>query len=224
MNRGKYTKILFGLLTLLVIVLAITEIRSVMDATNVMSNEPETANTIEIGPYTLPVTESKFLNSLYDNINNNLEGSNNEIIGSVAQAFVADFFTLRDKSNFDDVGGLGFVFQPVRNQFRDNAIASYYLDLYQFRSAFGQENLPLVTEVTVGDIENLNLTSVSINDSDTITVHAVKEANVTWTYEDNDVVDTTNIINQARIRFVQDQETRHWFVYSINQPQFNQWW
>jgi len=224
MKLAKHSKILFAILTLMVIILGITEIRSVFNAASTIVAQAPELETKEVGPYTVPVTKSEFLNQLYENIETSMEGNASAQRQAVASAFVADFFTLRDKENFSDVGGLGFVFEPVREQFRTNAIDSYYLDLYQFRAAFGQENLPKVISVNVDDSTNLDLDSVALNDNNDIPVRNVYDLTLTWQYEENDVVDTTNIINTARIRLVQDNDSRNWYVYAINQPIVTNWW
>jgi len=68
---------------------------------------------------------------------------------TIAQNFVADFFTLSNKHSRTDVGGLQFFSDEVVDNFRNSAIDEFYLYLNQYLEIFGSESLPTVASTTL---------------------------------------------------------------------------
>jgi|GEM_PF-1042299 len=67
----------------------------------------------------------------------------------IARNFVADFFTLSNKSSRTDVGGLQFVYEDLVDQFSTFAIDTFYLYLNQHIERFGHDALPTVATTTI---------------------------------------------------------------------------
>jgi len=72
---------------------------------------------------------------------------------TIVQNFVADFFTLSNKSSRSDVGGLQFFSEDVVDNFRSFAVDEFYLYLNQYIEMFGSELLPTVSSTEISRIE-----------------------------------------------------------------------
>ena len=72
---------------------------------------------------------------------------------AIARNFVADFFTLSNKSSRTDVGGLQFFSEDLVDNFRNFAVDEFYLYLNQYIRIFGNESLPTVESTTILNVE-----------------------------------------------------------------------
>jgi len=72
---------------------------------------------------------------------------------AIVRNFVADFFTLSNKKNRPDVGGLQFFSDEVVDNFRSFAIDEFYLYLNQYIEMFGSESLPTVASTKILNVE-----------------------------------------------------------------------
>ncbi|WP_423363134.1 hypothetical protein [Mycoplasma sp. P36-A1] len=216
MRISKNTKILFGVLTILILALTFTEVKSVYDATKVTKSTEAEKTSLEIGPYSVSITQSEYEKLIQSELTTALESKKNkDIVNSVTKYFISDYFSLRDKPNFNSVGGTGFVFSKVKKQFTKNAISGYYMDLEQYKNTYGAENLPLVNKVTIVKTTKVNKTKVATSETKTTKVGGVYDVQVKWTYEANEKLSTKSIIKKAKVRLVSNPETKVWYVYDI---------
>ena len=72
---------------------------------------------------------------------------------AIVQNFIADFFTLSNKTARQDVGGLQFFSEEVADSFRSFAIDEFYLYLNQHIATYGSDSLPTVESTTIQNVE-----------------------------------------------------------------------
>lgn len=77
-----------------------------------------------------------------------------EYIKVISQMFVMDFYTLKNKTSSDDVGGVDFVYSDVLTNFKDKAKDTVYLYLENYLTTSKKKNLPVVDDVLVEKVEN----------------------------------------------------------------------
>lgn len=220
MKFGKYTKILFGVLSALVLVLTVMEVKSLMDATNKVANTEKESTSLKIGNYEVSKTQSEYEKTLTPELEKTLtSGKDVDIVKGLTQYFISDYFSLRDKPNYNSIGGIGLVYSKNKKAFTTNAINSYYMDLAQYKDAYGEKNLPLVTSVSVKKPKKVDASKVKISDKKSIKVSGVYDVKATWKYEKNEKLDTSKIVNSATVRLVKDSESKNWYVYDISNQQ-----
>lgn len=91
------------------------------------------------------------------------EKDDKKIAGLIAQNFIADFYTLSNKTLKNDVGGVQFWSEDIRLNFRNKAINSFYYNLETYIHDFGKTDLPEVSEFTKTDVTvNKDVYNVSL--------------------------------------------------------------
>lgn len=219
MFKKTSSKVLMGILIILVFLLGGIEVKSVLDATN--KKPTVRVQTKSIGPYAVNSEQSDYQKEVETKLKTALQGTKAvPIIEAISQYFISDFFTLRDKLSSNDVGGLGFVYPRNQGYFKANAIDAYYLDLPNYVKDYKQENLPLVTSVKMEKPVRVSKTTANLTKEDATKIRYVYDAKVTWTYEANDVVDPAriNLVDNITIRFVRDTDGT-WWIYELVRQQ-----
>ena len=91
----------------------------------------------------------------------------------ISEMFIYDFYSLDNKLAKNDIGGVDFIYPDALSNFLTNAESTYYK--YVESNIYGNRNqsLPLVDEITVGDI---NKTEFAVGDTN---VDDAMEINVT---------------------------------------------
>ena len=75
--------------------------------------------------------------------------SGDELAKQVTISFAFDFFSLKNKTGQDDIGGLTYLPNDRVEEFKTYAIAHYYQNYGGIVKDYGQESLPSVKSVTV---------------------------------------------------------------------------
>lgn len=91
-------------------------------------------------------------NELSDAVNNGLSAT--EIAPLVTKCFAFDFFSLKNKTGQDDLGGLTYLPDDRVDEFRDYAVTHYYQNYDSIVNEYGSESLPLVKAVNVSQTTN----------------------------------------------------------------------
>lgn len=76
----------------------------------------------------------------------------------VARSFVFDFFTLSNKKNSEDIGGLQFIPSVNIRQYMEYAKSYYYSNYSIIVNEYGKDALPKVVDVKVESIEPASFT------------------------------------------------------------------
>lgn len=84
----------------------------------------------------------------------------------VAQNFTFDFFSLKNKESSQDVGGLTYLPEAQRDEFKTFAMAYVYSNYATIKNDLGFDDLPMVKEITVNNVEPSVLTYTTIIPAD----------------------------------------------------------
>ena len=79
-------------------------------------------------------------------------GNTEEIAKNVAINFAFDFFSMKNKSGQDDVGGLTYLPDDRIEEFKTYAISHYDQNYAAFVNDFGKESLPCVKSVMINSM------------------------------------------------------------------------
>ena len=131
-----------------------------------------------------------------ETILNEKEVDEEKYVSKLSEMFVYDFYSLNDKDAKTDIGGVDFVYQPILDNFLQNAQNTYYKyiesNIYNNR----KQSLPVVTNITVesvnkgpfayGDKTDENAYSVVVNwdYTDSQFSSYQKRATLVWVHDD----------------------------------------
>lgn len=161
----------------------------IFDNNKLSSNS--TLTTIENYDYTLSSNDG----SLYkDTFNELKEVLNSETIDEeayaslIAKLFIIDFFTLNNKLNNKDVGGLEFVYTDIIDNFKLKAEDTVYK--YIESNVYGDrdQELPVVSSVNVDSIETVSYSYEQVVDKEAY------EIELSWTYEKDLGYETSKVL------------------------------
>jgi hypothetical protein len=132
------------------------------------TSEVKILNTIEEYGYTLNENDSAYVSEIFGKLKQELE---NEIVDEekyatyVSQLFIADFYTLNSAINKNDIGGVQFVYESYQSDFESSAKDTVYRyienNIYNDRT----QDLPIVTDVSITNIEQKMYNSDAITDA-----------------------------------------------------------
>jgi len=119
--------------------------------------------------YTLREDATKYYKGLYKKLSSVLEDDDidyDKYSSLVSQMFICDFFTLSNKSNKNDVGGVQFVYSEYKNDFEKYAMDTVYKSVLNNVYGTRKQELPTVKEVTVSKKDNTSFTYGDKTDSE----------------------------------------------------------
>lgn len=97
-------------------------------------------------------------------------------VKKISEMFIYDFYSLEDKVAKTDVGGVDFIYEPISNNFLENAENTYYKyvesNIYNDR----KQDLPVVDEIKINSIKTEEFAYEQTSDEKAYKV------NVSWTY------------------------------------------
>ncbi|RRC93675.1 hypothetical protein EII25_01860 [Erysipelotrichaceae bacterium OH741_COT-311] len=151
--------------------------------------------------YAIRANATDYQKQLYEELKDVVKTKDwQKISESVAQNYVADFFTLTNKSIKNDIGGTQFWQTEARINLREKAINSYYKNLELYIKDFGKENLPEVTEVKVIGSTDMGL------DEDGYRIFYV---DVEWTYKSGNGFSTKDFQTGAYVECIKKDDKIH---------------
>lgn len=158
-KRYKLWLIIIALMILIVSVIAVLSIfksepPKEKNITNIVSK-------IENYNYTLDDRDTKYMSDEFTNLKKVLETEEidyQEYAKSLAKLFVIDFYTLNNKINKYDVGGLEYILNSKINEFKLKAMDTIYSEIIDNTYKDRVQELPEITNVTVKDITEEELT------------------------------------------------------------------
>ncbi|MCM1053462.1 MAG: hypothetical protein NC483_05775 [Ruminococcus sp.] len=136
------------------------------NTTNVISN-------IDKYGYTLDDRDSKYMQEEFASLRTILNKSEidyNEYAKSLAKLFVIDFYTLNNKINKYDVGGLEYILSDKVSSFKLQAMDTIYNDIIDNTYKDRVQELPEITEVEILDVIKDNIT---LNESEDVEAYKV---------------------------------------------------
>lgn len=140
----------------------------------------EVLETIENYGYSLNENDSEYVETLFKDLKKELskEQVDEETYASLlSQVFVADFYSLKQAVNKNDIGGTQFVYEAYQEDFQKLAKTSIYA--YVENNIYGtrKQELPMVTAVEVMKVQTTEY------DTDTATDEKAYEVELFVTYE-----------------------------------------
>lgn len=130
--------------------------------------------------YQLKENNTEYFQKMYYQLDDLLqkekdENFEEEYAKMVAQLFVADFYDLNSKLDKFDVGGVQFVWEDYREDFKNFATESTGIYYYVENNAYGKRTqaLPQVKEVTVDSIEKIRYSKEDIADENAYQVEVL---------------------------------------------------
>ena len=127
--------------------------------------------------YTLDDRDTDYMKEVFEELENVLnqgEVDYQEYARLLAQLFVIDFYTLDNKINKYDVGGLEYILSSSVDTFRQKAVDTIYRDIVDNTYRDRIQDLPEITNVEIVNVED---TTFTLNEEE---VEAIK---VTMRYE-----------------------------------------
>ena len=180
MKKSKLLKVLIVLLLIIgVIVVALFGIKLLTDKE---PNEVKILKEIKGYGYKLDENETDVYESEFDELENVLtqdEINYEDYAKQVAKLFIIDFYTLDNKLSKNDIGGIEFIKESMRDNFIEEARSTFYKYL-EVKSDKRTQNLPVVSEINEVLVED---TEFKYADK-TIDENAYK-VTVSWTYEED---------------------------------------
>ena len=92
----------------------------------------------------------------FNALRENLEGNNidyDEYAASIARMFVIDLYTIKNKINKYDIGGVDFVYNKALDNYKDNVTDTIYKYVEDNTNGDRTQQLPVVKTVTVNNVE-----------------------------------------------------------------------
>ena len=178
--RKRYKIGLIVISVLLVGVIGIGVLKVFMPSEEENRGEPNVSSVIsninDYG-YTLDDRDTDYMKEVFgelENVLNQGEVDYQEYARLLAQLFVIDFYTLDNKINKYDVGGLEYILSSSIETFRQKAVDTIYRDIVDNTYRDRIQDLPEITNV---EIVNVKDTTFTLNEEE---VEAIK---VTMRYE-----------------------------------------
>lgn len=193
-----YPKIIAALLIVIIIagigVIAVSKMVG-NENNNPVGNSTVVSSSKEI--YSIRSNATEYQKEVYEELKEALKSEDQQLIAeALVKNFVADFYTLSNKSIKNDVGGTQFWSTDARLTLRTKAIDTFYTNLELYVRDYGNENLPC--------IENVTITGSSLMDGDHI--YAISAE---WTYVENSVFDTSDFQNSAMFEVTNETGTSY---------------
>lgn len=92
----------------------------------------------------------------FNKLRDNLEGGSinyDEYAASVARLFIIDLYTIKNKINKYDIGGVDFVYSGALDNYKDNVTDTIYKYVEDNTNGDRTQQLPVVKSITVNNVE-----------------------------------------------------------------------
>lgn len=105
----------------------------------------------------------------------------------ISELFVIDFYTLDNKSNKNDVGGVQFIYTNYQSDFVDTARDGIYKQVKSNLQEKRNQKLPIVSSTKISSIEKVSPSEIfKSNDFANATDAEGYEIKISWNYKNND--------------------------------------
>lgn len=121
--------------------------------------------------YKLKENETKLYKDEFDKLDEILSSNEvdyEEYAKQIAKLFIIDFYTLDNKLSKNDIGGVDFIKDDMKDNFMEQARSTFYKYL-EVNSDSRNQDLPIVSEIKDVKIENTTFTILDKDDTTTTT-------------------------------------------------------
>lgn len=164
-NANPVTKkaIIFSVLIILIMTLVGVALIFLLkdDKQDTPKEEKKTLNTLEKYGYTLDDKDTELYKTEFNKLKDNLESDKidyEEYAKSIAKLFVIDVYTISNKINKYDVGGVEFVYPDVVENFKLNVEDTIYRYVEDNSDGDRNQSLPTISAVTIDSIQTSKFT------------------------------------------------------------------
>ena len=147
---------------------------------------PKVVDEIKSFNYVVNEKDTKLFKKLFGDLKKVLsakEVDNKKYAEAIAKLFVADFFSLENKTSKNDVGGVQFVYSTYKTDFIDYARDGIYKQVKNKLDNNNKQVLPVVTAVNVSKVEDVDASSIFESVSFEGDNAAAYEVTVDWEYK-----------------------------------------
>lgn len=144
----------FAILLVLFIIVVSTIVKALINADKKAS--VKVISELKDYNYVLKDNSTQYFHDLFYKLEDTLEKeevNEEEYAKLIGQLFLTDFFTLDNKTNKNDVGGIQFVYKDYQKDFASYASDSVYRSIENNLIGERNQQLPIVSEVIVLNIE-----------------------------------------------------------------------
>lgn len=131
------------------------------------AKQVEILSTIESYGYTLNKNDSAYVKELFKELKKELEKEtiHEETYASlISQLFIADFYSLKQAINKNDIGGTQFVYEAYQNDFVQKAKNGVYANIENNIYGTRKQELPMVSVVEVTNINQIEYEGENASD------------------------------------------------------------
>lgn len=156
-KKYKLGLIFIGLLIVLVGAIGVIKVFRPKKENEKPKMEVKVISNIENYGYKLEDRDPKYMRDTFkelEDILNKSEIDEEEYAIILAKLFIIDFYTLNNKINKYDVGGLEYIYSSSIDSFKNKAMDTIYRDVYDNTYKDRVQTLPEITDVNVIDVEN----------------------------------------------------------------------
>ncbi|MDE6284356.1 MAG: hypothetical protein K2M17_01245 [Bacilli bacterium] len=140
---------------------------------------PKVVDSIESYGYTLEDRDTDLMKTTYKELKdilNEKEINKEEYAKTITKLFIIDLFTMENKRNKYDVGGVEYIYIDHQENYKINVQDTLYKTLQSNNDGKRKQELPEVKDITVG---NVVTDDFAIGDSGTFSAYVL---DVTWNY------------------------------------------
>ena len=157
MKQTRLFKVVLLLVLIVLIVLVINILKGINNKKKINNSK---VDIIEKYNYSLKENESNYYKKLFKELKielNKKEIDYAKYASIISKMFLTDFFTLDNKINKNDIGGVEFIYSDYKNMFITKAKDTIYK--YLENNIYGNrtQELPIVKEVKIINIEIKNI-------------------------------------------------------------------
>lgn len=180
---------------ILIIVFGVIIFNSAKSLLNLVTGQTDSKYVIENGNYLLREKATDLQEDLYaqlkDYLDKGVEHTQEQLVESICNNYVADFYTWTNKAGQYDVGGMYYVYTPQRSTIYIQARDEFYNHINDYINQYGSKNLLKVETVS----------SVASSTSEKYTMDGVSydmfNVKTNWTYAENTVFSTSKYPTSA---------------------------
>ncbi len=156
--------------------------------------------------YSLKGNPTSLERDLFDKLTSEIESDNPQrlvIAELVAKSFVADYYTWSNKAGVYDIGGSEFIMPEEGTNFYFSSRLYYYNKMYDYINT----NIALTDLVEVETVSD-SIASYSVDYDYYGTSYLSFYIELSWTYKESEIIDTTLFPNSAAITLIEREDGR----------------
>ena len=158
--RKRYKMGLILIIILILILIFFGLFKLFKPTNNNLKNTTSIIKDIKEYGYSLDDRDSKYMKEEFNNLTKILQETEInylEYAKSIAKLFIIDFYTLNNKINKYDIGGVDYIYKEKQDDFKNKARDTIYNNIIDNTYLDRVQELPEVVEVIINNVEESNL-------------------------------------------------------------------